>query len=154
LTQEFTTGAILLVGGLEAAMEVLSGPNIAGVDVVFDCRGDPTIGRHRTVHHLPPTPPGVTMRHIPATSLSGFVMNSRFVEAYTPLAEAIQQGRRILVFCINGKHRSAQTVTMAITPFFTTVSAAMDHVFFLRNIVEFTSLQGPLKCNRYLPPPP
>ena len=150
LNQEFTSGAFLFRGGLEAAMEVMAGPNFAGVDVLFDCRGDPTIGRHRTVHHLPPTPAGVVLRHIPATSTTSIVLGSRFTEAYRPLAEAIQAGSRILAFCINGKHRSAQTVTMAITPFFTTVSAAMDHVYFLRYIVEVTSLPGPLNCNHYL----
>ncbi len=52
VAQEFTTGARLFLGGLEAAESAMGPKNTGRITFIVDCRGDQTIGRHRTSREL------------------------------------------------------------------------------------------------------
>ncbi len=140
--QEFSNGAKLLVGGLEAAHEVRGGPNAMGVQFIVDCRENVTRGIDGKHDPLPPLPSGVEGHQLFSTYLSGYLRPGAVEENYAPVVRALLAGRCVLLHCINGKHRSAQSATCAIVPFFRNVEAAMNHVWALRSLIQFTSLSG------------
>ena len=141
--QEYDNGAQLWLGGLESA-ELACGENHMGIQVIVDCRDGPSLqwDRDRQPHRLP-VPDTLKWMQIKASSLSSWVGSDRMEKAYEPIFRALAAGLRVLVFCINGKHRSNKTSTDIVCAGFQDSDRAMNHVWLRRKLVEFTSLPGP-----------
>jgi protein-tyrosine phosphatase len=141
--QEFTSGGRLFLGGLESA-EHACAANILGIEVLVDCRDGPSLlwDRRRRPHRLN-VPSTIQRLHVPATHLSAWWPAAVIVKAYEPVFRALAAGKQVLVFCINGKHRSAKTCTDVVCSQLQDSDAAMNHVWLRRKIVEFVSLAGP-----------
>jgi hypothetical protein len=88
--------------------------------------------------------------HVAQTALTGHLDRDRFRREYLPLTQAIMDGHQVLVHCINGRHRSCQVVATCLLPFFRSPTQAMNHVWSLRHLAEFTSLRGHVPIRRVL----
>lgn len=112
--------------------------------MIVDCRADETRGRNRSTVELPPLPFGMLFHKIPSTDLSYKLDEWKLRESYQPVIDHLAAGGRVLIHCVNGKHRSSQTCCCMISPFFESPQDAMDWVWSLRGLTQFSSLPGSL----------
>ena len=110
--QEFSNGAVMYVGGLEAADAAMLAAGQAGkaqgfaldpVDVLVDCRGDRPSARGGGTHHVRGRKHQIKF-HV--NDLQKDPDQDLFFREMTEVMEALSSGLKVLIFCVNGKHRS------------------------------------------------
>ena len=72
--------------------------------------------------------PGENYHQLDVNSLTVEIDMLRAQELFSPLFEALGQGKRVLVHCINGCHRSAQVAATSLRPFMDSADMAMNEV--------------------------
>jgi len=72
--------------------------------------------------------PGKNYHQLDVNSLTVEIDMPRAQELFSPLFEALSEGKRVLVHCINGCHRSAQVAATSLRPFMDSVDMAMNEV--------------------------
>jgi protein-tyrosine phosphatase len=145
--QEFTSGGELYIGGIEAAKEATEGANTLRIDCICECRDGSSQQQDRGhVPHTVRTVAGMVHLKIPATRLMYWDTSpsgKNITDAYTPLFDALLQGRKVLVHCKNGRHRSAQVCGAVMTTVMgVDVEQAQNYIWMRRRIVEFHVLPG------------
>ena len=120
--QDASSGASIFVGGLEAAERACKS-NELGFTHIVDCRGDPTKGRFNAKHKLD-LENTVQHHNIQVNRLGRFnnshyllKFDDEFDKEFDFLVQAIRDGGRILIFCVNGANESprvALTVDLAV----------------------------------------
>lgn len=148
--EEFTSGATLWVGGEEAIDRALHGSNDLRVDIVLDARGAFPLRRDKSPHLIRPQG-AVRHKPISQTKLGRRVVAPLFERLVQPAIEELRQPQRVLVACINGRHRSAQLAALlllgglppAAAGDAASVEQALAHVWARRHLVEWTHLSGP-----------
>ena len=113
---DYSSGGALFVGGIEAMIMVSEG-TIDFIDTVLDCRGDPSRrrpgARAQGVDAGSNWPPYVQYENIPTNRISLIDLDTylKCMDEGHQLLDCIfgdlAKGRRILVACMNGAHRSA-----------------------------------------------
>ena len=56
----------------------------------------------------------------------------------------------VLVHCVNGRHRSTQTVSAMLMPFFGNAEEVMSYVWHRRSLVQFSKLPGHISIDIWL----
>ena len=145
--QEFTSGGELYIGGIEAAKHASAGPKRLGINCICECR-DGSSERQDRGHepHRIVAPAGTLHIKVPASRLMHWDrrFGASITEAYTPLFEALNQGRKVLVHFKNGRHRSAQVCAAVMSAALDVdVEVACNWIWQRRRIVEWYVLSGP-----------
>ena len=154
MLQEFVNGAELYVGGFESCDLVCSGGNPLGVTHLVDCRGGYALDRAKR-HHIYEVPAGVASVPVGFTRIASMIPRDQAQRLLQPLVDVVRRGRcRVLIFCVNGRHRSSQLCAMLLagarrnTPHtalqgsLAAVAGALNHVWRARSLAEWTSLPG------------
>ena len=116
-----TNGARLYLGGSESAKEVcaplrLRSGNVAGIGHLCDCRGNNRIDRWNKCHVLRPgaevSYQQLQINRLACTQDNGATLKfaDEFLQEFRPTLTALEEGKQVLVFCINGRNRSAATI--------------------------------------------
>ena len=142
--QEFDAGGTLLLGGLEAADEV-TGANVMGVDLLVECRDGESEHRDRNGRpHALHVPAGVEWVKVRATVLTSWSQPSAVEVSYQPILDALNAGRTVLVYCLNGRHRSNQTASNIVYGGLETAEheQTQNYVWSRRHLVDYRTFSG------------
>jgi hypothetical protein len=127
---------------LEAAEQVC-GDNIYGVHTLVECRDGASERYDREKRpHVLTVPAEINWIKIQATKLTKYIQKQWVRKAYLPLLERLANGETVLVYCLNGAHRSVQTVTNAVNGSLGNPSLAMNWVWMRRHLADFRGLPG------------
>ena len=105
---------------------------------MVDCRGDVYKGRWGARDDIRPSP-NVTMLHLPVNRLGKRRHAGEFLPAFGPIVQPLAAGEQVLIYCVNGRHRSPLAVATILGPAFDTPYAVLDRVFKMRSLVEFSA---------------
>ena len=125
------------MGGLEAAHRAV-GDNQGGITVMADCRGDMYKGRWGVRDEVPRSAT-VRMLHIPVSRLGKRRHAAEFRPTFGPIVAALAAGERVLIHCVNGRHRSALAAATILGPGFDTPGLILECVRKMRKLAEFSA---------------
>ncbi len=139
----FANGGCVFLGGLEA-MQLVAGENPAAIDVIVDCRGDNTIGRHHRYVGELAVPRGCTYRLIHLNRLSvldrggDLKFRHELADNFGQVFADLAKGKRVLIGCINGARRSSRAAALVVaTAYDVSGTCACEYVQALRSIASF-----------------
>ena len=161
-SQELSSGASVWVGGFESVDRACHEGNEMGFGAVLDCRGLFPLTRRRRRHDMNPQQ-GVEYSSVSQTKLGMIVTRRLFEQMMEPVLAAVSRRQRVLVACVNGRHRSAQLAALLVLgaqpqvpgePVEASVDRALNHVWQRRHLTEWTHPSGSRRCFSCPPPRP